>query len=123
MGGYTELKAWDVNGMNPVLSVWQQVEYKTLLNNQLDSISGNTYTVTLDGLFAVNDILTYIPKTTSLSFVNTDSTLTKAISYDNETGEITYGGLDIPIIIQESSSNVGGQFIIIKCINIYTTSW
>lgn len=78
------------------VSLVMAVDIKTYLTSSNTTVTAsNEYTSNSDisTKFAIGDAVTYTTKTTKLVFGDEAGTLSKAITYDEVTGDISYGGL------------------------------
>lgn len=90
MGGMGQTVDWSTTAQ-------VSTNYTTYLNRFVDTnIAAYTSASSFDWL-NVGDELSYIPSSTSISFTKDDGTLTKAITYNNTTGDISYDGLVMAI--------------------------
>jgi hypothetical protein len=76
------------------------VDITSHITQQFTIVDANTYTASVAYDFlAVGDTLTYVPATASITFKSNTGSNAVAISYNNITGAITYGGLTQSITV------------------------
>ena len=85
--------------INWTANIMSSVNYTTKYASQLiaSTLTVNSYKSTSEWVgLQVGDTIGYIPNSTSIKFMKDDGTSIKAITYNNNTGAMTYDGIVIP---------------------------